>query len=340
MANATDIVKLAVDSYKGNTLGNYSAQETQDTLRKALIDLNGGSTKLDYRALRDHPEMFSIIEEVITRTTLEGLPETNPLFGFTEFRNVALGDSYKFEIKNDNETFVVSQIAEGTQGIRRQRLLGRQVITPDVKLYGVKIYEELNRILSGRVDFNDMINKVAVGFQKKLNEDILLATQSAFSGLTTPYKQSGSFDIDKLMLLIDHVEAATGMTATVITSKQGARNIANVIGITDTTHNMGKGAASAMEDVYNFGYYTHIGPNPVLAMNNAHAAGTNTLILDNDIYVVASDDKFIKQITEGETLIINGDPYKNADLSQEYFCAQRWGLAVIMAGIAGYYDVS
>lgn len=341
MANATDIVKLAVDSYKGNTLGNYSTQETQETLRQALIDLNGGSTKLDYRALRDNPKMFSIIEEIITRTTLEGLPETNPLYGFTELRNVALGDSYKFEIVNGNEeAFVVAQIAEGTQGIRRQRMTGRQTITPNVKLYGVKIYDELNRILAGRVDFNDMINKVSVGFQKKLNEDILTATRSAFAGLSTPYKQSGSFDVNKLLLLIDHVEAATGMTATIITSKQGARNIANVIGITDTTHNMGKDAASAREDAYNFGYYTHIGPNPVLAMNNAHAAGTNTLILDNDIYVVATADKFIKQITEGETLIINGDPYTNADLSQEYFCAQRWGLAVVMSSLAGYFDVS
>ena len=339
MANANDIVKLAVDSYKGNTLGNYSVSETQETLRQALIDLNGGSTKLDFRALRSHPEMFTIIEEIITKTTLEGLPETNPLFAFTEQRNVALGDSYKFYV-DDNTNFVASQIAEGTQGIRRQRLTGRQPITPDMKLYGIKIYEELNRILAGRVDFNDLINKVSAGFQKKLNDDIFAATRNAFGGLDTPYKQTGSFEIDKLLGLIDHVEAATGLTATVITSKQGARNITKEIGITDTTHNMGKGAASAMEDVYNFGYYTHIGQNPVLAMNNAHAAGTTDLILDNDIYVVATDDKFIKQITEGDTLIINGDMYANADLSQEYLCAQRWGLAVVLASVAGYYDVS
>lgn len=339
MANAKDIVRLAVDSYKGKPLGNYSVGETQETLREALIELNGGSTKLDRRALRAHPEMFTIIEEIITLTTLEGLPETNPLYGFTEQRNVALGDSIKFEVEDNKEGFIVSQIAEGTQGLRRQRFMGYQTVTPDMKLFGVKIYDELNRVLAGRVDFNKMIDKVSVGFQKKLNEDVLAATRGAFGALTTPYKQSGSFDINKVLQLIDHVEAATGMTATVITSKQGARNIAKEIGA-DTTYNLGKGAASAMEDVYNYGYYTHIGQNPVLAMNNAHAAGTNTLILDNDIYVVASDDKFIKQVTEGDTMIINGDMYKNADLSQEYFCAQRWGLAVVLSSIAGYYDLT
>jgi len=338
MANANDIVKLAVDSYKGRTLGNYSVGETQETLRQALIDLNGGSTKLDIRALRDHPQMFTIIEEIITLTTLDGLPETNPLFGFTEERNVALGDSLKFEIEDGNSEFVVSQIAEGTQGIRRQRLNVGQSLTPDMKLYGVKIYEELNRVLAGRIDFNKMIDKVARSFQKKINEDTLKATQDAFKALKTPYKQSGSFDISKLITIIDHVEAATGMTATVITSKQGARNIADAVGA-DTVHNVGADAASAKEDVYNFGYYTHIGQNPVLAMNNAHKTGTNNLILGNEIYVVGTEDKFIKRVTEGNTLIINGDMYKNADLSQEYLCAQRWGTAVVMANEAGFYDV-
>lgn len=338
MANANDIVKLAVDSYKGRTLGNYSVGETQETLRQALIDLNGGSTKLDIRALRSHPEMFSIIEEVITLTTLDGLSETNPLFAFTDERNVALGDSMRFEIEDGKSEFIVSQIAEGTQGIRRQRLNPHQPITPDMKLYGVKIYEELNRVLAGRIDFNKMIDKVARAFQRKINEDTLLVTQDAFKALNTPYKQSGSFDISKLITIIDHVEAETGTVATVITSKQGARGIADAVGA-DTVHNVGADANSAKEDVYNFGYYTHIGQNPVLAMNNAHKAGTNNLILGNGIYVVGTDDKFIKRVTEGNTFIINGDPYANADLSQEYFCAQRWGTAVAMANVAGFYDV-
>ena len=34
MANANDIVKLAVDSYKGRTLGNYSVGETQENMKK------------------------------------------------------------------------------------------------------------------------------------------------------------------------------------------------------------------------------------------------------------------------------------------------------------------
>lgn len=330
MASRNDIVKLAVDSYNGKPQGNYSVAETQEALREALIELNGGSTKLDYRAMRSHPEMFSIIEEIITKTTLAGLPENSPLYDFTDFRNVALGDSMKFDIRDDSELYVVSQIAEGTQGIRRQRLTGNQVIVPPMKLYAIKVYEELNRILAGRVNFNDAIDKVGKSFTKKINEATYQATVNALAGLNTPYKQTGTFDIDKLITIIDHVEAATGTTAKVITSKQGARQIANIVG---------GDAQSAKEDLYNIGYYTHIGENPVIALKNAHVAGTTNFVLNNDIIVVGSDDKFVKLVTEGDTLVIDKDPYDNADLSKEYFMAQRWGIAVAMASEAGYYDI-
>lgn len=47
MTDMKEIVKLAVDAYKGN-VEKYSTKQSQDVLRQALIDANGGSTKLDY----------------------------------------------------------------------------------------------------------------------------------------------------------------------------------------------------------------------------------------------------------------------------------------------------
>ena len=327
--NHADIVSLAVDSFKGHVPSNYSVGEANDTIRQALIDLNGGDAKLNWKSFRNHPELYAVVEEIITRTTLEGLPSDSPLFQFVDFRNLALGDSMRFIIERDDD-FIVSQIAEGTQGIRRQRLNGKQAITPPMKLYAVKIYEELNRVLSGRVDFNEAINKIARAFDKKINADIFNAVTSSLGALSTPYKQSGTFDIGKLMTIIDHVEAANGGTATIITSKQGARAIVNILGAD---------ATSAKEDLYNIGYFSHIGENPIIAMRNAHQPGTTNFVLDNDIIVVSTEDKFIKMITEGDTTIIDRNPLDNADLSHEYFVAQRYGIATAFSGVAGYYDL-
>jgi hypothetical protein len=325
-----NLVQMAVDAYKGRTFGEYSKNDTQEALRNALIEMNGGSTKLNYRSLREHPEMFSLIEEIITKTVNEGLPVDSPIFDLVDERNIALGDAPVFDIDVDRD-FIVSEIADGTQGLRRQRMVGGAPITVHPTVKGVKVYEELSRVLSGRIDLNKMIDRVARSFTNKVNSDMCAAVSGAFAGLDTPYKVSGSFDADKLMTLIGHVEAATGQTATVIGSKQAVAKITNIVGAD---------ATSAKEDLYNLGYFGHIGVNPVIGLQNGHKQGTTEFILGNDIYVVGTDDKFIKYVNEGDTLIINGDPYANGDLSQEYLMTQRYGVAAVMSAQSGVYQLA
>ena len=62
MAEIKDIVKLAVDSYKGR-VEKYSVADSQKLLKEALIKANGGSTILDYKKIRDGecPGLFSLV---------------------------------------------------------------------------------------------------------------------------------------------------------------------------------------------------------------------------------------------------------------------------------------
>ena len=120
-----NIIKLAVDSYLGRAAGNYSQEDNMKTLREALVEANGGSTVLDYKAIRDGQckGLFAIVEEIINKTVVEGLPESCPLFDYVEFKNIKAGDTNLFVIKDDG-VFVVAEISEGTHGLKRQRLTG------------------------------------------------------------------------------------------------------------------------------------------------------------------------------------------------------------------------
>lgn len=328
-----DVIKLAVDMYKGHVAGNYSASDSKEVIRQALIEANGGSTTLDFRAVRDGQcnKLFALIEEIITKTVIEGLPDSCPLFNYVDFRNIAEGDTNVFEIEDDG-LFFVAEIADGTQGLRRQRMVGGEELTIRTKLKGIKIYEELRRILAGRVDILKMIDKVSESFQKQINSDIYAVVVGAFEGLVAPFKESGSFDEAKLTAIIDHVEAATGQTAKIIGSKQAVRKITGV---------KGSDSDSAKEDLYAMGYYGHFYNTPILVMNNAHKVGSKEFILGDDLYIVAGEDKFVKFVTEGDTLIINGNPLDNADLSQEYLMAMRYGMKVIFASEGfGHYALS
>ena len=326
MAEMKDIVKLAVDNYRGN-VQKYSAGEANEVLRQALIEANGGSTKLDYKAIRDGKcnGLFALIEEILDATVVEGIQNDDFFNDLVEFRNVALGDSPIFETE-DSDLFVVAEAADGTQGIRRQRLAGINETTIPTTFKAVRIYEELNRVLAGRVDFNKMINKVAESFEKKILDDIYALwsnISAAQLGGATYYVTSGSYSENDLLDLVAHVEAASGgKTATLIGTKKALRTIApSVQGI------------DSQNDLYHMGYYGSFYGSPVVAIPNRHAVGTTTFVMPDDIItIVAGDEKPIKFVYEGEPLMIMGDPTSNADLTQEYFFGQKYGLGVILDG--------
>ena len=121
-----------------------------------------------------------------------------------DFRNVALGDQNLFLVE-DNNLFVVADAAEGTQGIRRQRLGGVSETSIPTQLKIVRIYEELNRVLAGRVNFNYFIDKVAESFSKKLLDDIYTlwtgVTADQLGGVTY-FPAAGSYDEDDLLDLM------------------------------------------------------------------------------------------------------------------------------------------
>ena len=288
MAEIKDVVKLAVDSYKGR-VEKYSVGQSQDVLRQALIDANGGSTKLDYKAIRDGKcnGLFTLVEEILSRTVIEGVQSDDFFNAFVDYKNVALGDKNVF-IVEDNTLFVVDDVAEGNQGIRRQRLGGKSEVSIPTSMHAIRIYEELNRVLSGRVDFNVFIDKVAKSFSQKILNDIYTlwagATAADLGGVAY-FPTAGTYNEDDLLDVISHVEAAAGgKTATIVGTKKALRNLKESI--------MSDGAK---DEFHNMGYAGTFFGTPVVAIPQRHQVGSTNFVFQDDVLtIVAGDDKPIK----------------------------------------------
>lgn len=313
--NMKDIVKLAVDAYKGS-VEKYSVEKSNEVLRQALIEANGGKTTLDYKAIRDGkcPQLFALIEEILSKTVVEGLQGDEAFMALVDFRNLKLGDQNVFLVE-DSTLFVVDDASEGTQGIRRQRLGGVKETSIPTSLKVVRIYEELNRVLAGRVDFTKMIANVAESFRRQLIEDINTAWENVVAtdlGGTTYFPAAGTYDEDDLLDLIAHVEAAAGgKTATIIGTKKAVRNL-----------KMSVLASEAKSDLYMDGYYGKFFGSPVVVTPQRHKVNSTSFTLDdNMLTIVAGDQKPIKLVYEGDPIVLMGDPLKNADFTQELRCA-------------------
>lgn len=326
MADYNDIVRLAVDAYHGVTT-KYSVSESMDTLRQALIEANGGSTVLDYKAIRDGKcnGLFTIVETILARTVVEGLQGDEYFNALVDFRNVALGDKNEFVVEDSN-LFVVSDAADGTQGIRRQRLGGQSTTSIPTTFKVVKIYEELNRVLSGQVDFNKFIQLVAESFRKKLLDDIYglwnAATAADFGGAVY-FPAAGNYDEDALLDVIAHVEAAAGgKPATIIGTKKAIRNLAPAIESNESK-----------SDLYNMGYYGKFYGTPVVSTPQRHKVGSTDFVFDDNVLtIIAGDDKPIKCVYEGQSTVLLGNPTNNKDFTQDYFYGEKYGMGIVLAG--------
>lgn len=333
-----EIVKLALDTMRNSVSGNFSAKEGSEVLRQAFIEMNGGSDKLTVKSFRDHPQLFQLIEEVMPIMIQEGLRGDELAFNMVDYRNLAEGDQNRFWTE-DNSDLIVAKIADGSTSIRRQRLNVGQYINIDTEMHAIKVYEELNRLLAGRVDFNTLVDRLTRSYTRDMRNQILAAFEgvtTTTTGLNATYVKTGTFSAATLRELIDHVEASTGEKATILGTKAGLGKIvdsdANAVALT---------AASAKEDLYNLGYFGKFYATPMVSMRQVHKPGTDAFAInDNKIYVMAGNDKPIKFVREGEGLMVATDAFNNADLTQEYLYGEKYGIGVIFNQKMGIYTLA
>lgn len=327
MNELKDLVQVAVDAYHGKVT-KYSTENAAEMLKKAIIDLNGGSTKLDYRAIRDGkcPGLFSLVEQAIAAIVVPELEGDEYFNALVEFRNLGAGDQNIFEVE-DSDLFSVDEIADGTQALRRQRLGGVSTFAVATKRYGVKIYEELNRVLAGQVDFMKMIDKVGQSYRQAVLQDIYTlwsgatASDLADNANDPKYVVAGTYDEDTLLEMIEHVEAASGgKQAKIIGTKAALRNLAPSIQ-----------GADSRSDIYNMGFYGKFYGSPVIALPQRHKLNSTEFVHnDKVLQVIASDDKPIKFVYEGDPLIIPGGMLNKQDLTQEYMYSDKHGMKLVL----------
>lgn len=329
-----ELTQLILDSYHGTgEAQKYSKAQNVRTIREALIDLNNGKTSIDYRDIRDGKcsGLFTLIEEVIEEVVESGMQGNEFFTTFVEEKNIGKGDENLFVVKK-NQYFKIAEIAPGTQGLRRQRLNPGETFTVPMAYRGVRIFEEMDRVLSGRTDMSDMINTVS----RSIEKDKLDRIYTLWSGLTqttlgsTYYPTAGTYSEEALVDLIAHVEAATGGSAMLIGSIQALRKLGTAL-VPD----------SAREDMYNFGYVGRFNGTPTIKVDQRHQVGTDTFIFPtNKIYVVGTEDRPIKYVTRGDMIIKESSFLDNADLTQEYLCIYEDGISWVSASKMGIYEIS
>lgn len=314
------LVQMAVDAYYGRT-ANFSKDEVNSTIREQLITLNGGSEKITDKSFRRHPELFDFLEETLRVLVVDGL--TSEFDGFAEVRDVDAGDKPVFHIPN-NDLFRVATISDGNGNIRRQRIDNGEVVV-DTVFRAIKVYEELSRIMAGRIDWGDFIDRVNRSYQRKISTEVYEAIYNSFDVLNATYKVTTN-DPDAITEMAMHVEAATDSPVALYGTKAALAKVKP----SELSQNM-------MDRKNETGFIGIFNGYEMREIKQVHKAGTNDFAISNDfiLAVPTLDEGIVKIVNEGEARIQENIGLDNADMSQEYLFAMKTGISVATANAYG-----
>jgi len=324
MIKLTDLQKLAVDTYRGS-VQKYSKTEAEGAIRSAVIDACGGDWNY-YSFMKNKYDVYQIMSEVLS----VGLGEL--LIGrfdnFAEVRDTQLGDIAEFTVE-DNDLFRVATIADGNTDIRRQKLYNGKLQITTEKL-AIKIYEEFDRFLAGRIDWTTMVDRVQVSYAHEVSVRIYNAIYGSYDTLVAPYPISGTFDEAKLLDGIAHVEASTGQEAVVFGTKRALAKITS----TEASNGM-------KENLNILGHFGTFRSTDLLELPQAHKPGTNDFaIADDFLLVVPNGEKIVKIILEGDAYIRDTEAGARNDEQIEFFFGRNVGIGVLKSDNYAIYKLS
>ena len=330
--NISAFAKLAQDTYTGEIVKFNNENGTpmtvaqgQASINQAILDAVGGTWS--YRAFQANKNaVFALIEEAMEVIIPKSLEQ---MLSFAEIKNTAFGDALQFTI-HDTKNFKVASVSAGNGDLRRQTILNKKLILPMEKI-GVKVYAELDNLLSGRIDWNMYVDRVI----KSMNDEILTRVYAAlcdgYNKLGAKYGIKGTYEEEKLIELVSRVKAKTGGDVIIYGTLKALAKISNI----EKTGETGKA------DMYHKGYVGKFFSTEVCELEQVINSEDDFVVNDDVILVIPKDgESIVKVAIEGTPIIVETkDSGTRTDLSEEYTMLQSVGVGAIVADNFGAYEL-
>lgn len=316
----SNLRQLCIDVYNGVDVKFENGETGNDmivnAINKAFGNIDMSNAQAVKEALAYGKVDFAIINEVISTAIDLTTEDGSAIWDFVDYKNGALGDKNEFYVEG-SDLLRVDVVTRGTQGVRRQRMLSKKISVETVTK-AIKIYDEISRIASGRINWAAFVDKIGKSFAN----DRFNAVVSAFSGITASgdYAKGSSFTESAMIDLLTTVEN-DGNKPKIFGSLQALRNLT-----------MAQTGETIKDDYYNMGYMGKFNGYDCFRI-----AGKN--VPNNKLFVVGADEKFIKIYDEGDTLTIPHDFTETADMTQELQVQRTYGVTVAMGSKVGVYTI-
>ena len=341
--------ELLYDVYH-NQVKEFTAKEAkekiQEKFRAALgIDPSDKPQKVR-RAIKANRELvYTLIEETIDDAIITGWME-NPFFlEYVDTKNLALDDENDFYVEDDS-ILSISKVSGNHHNMIRQRLGAGRHFSVAGEWYGVKIYSDFERVLTGAEDWATFVSKVADAVNRYLYDAVYAALRGARENLGANWVKSGALQAENkatLVKLCQDIAMATGSEVTIF----GARTALSAL---TSMADVNWAPETVKEEYYkNGGILGNWEGFRVAEIGQGlkRGAGINSATveyqLDSDrLYIIPTNvaNKFIKVVNYGEPQVSQiTDRDTNRDMSYEYEVLYKMGINVVLNTVFGVWNI-
>lgn len=336
-----DITRLMINTANGVQIESYSLEDSNTSIRKYFEQELGipegcKDMRVIRKALRRNKvRFFEIIEETVENLLISGWRQNEFFERFVEFRNLALGEQNLFYVP-DESILTVSEVAEGTNELIRQKLGAGREYTVATKHYGIKIYDEYIRFQAGLIDWATFTNKMYEAIDKKINDDIFKAFMGLDQVVPEGFGATGALVKDKVLDLAEAVSVANGGQRVVIAGTRQA--VSKLMGLVEA----GWISNQMKEERNTLGICTMFEGIDVMVIPNVFEQGTIIPKYPTNklFFLPESDARPIKFVYEGD-MEYSEDTNKltRVDQTMEAMIDFKAGIATVFGRYFGTYVI-
>ena len=325
--NVQEVRDMAYDLYKGRT-ANFDKETANNAIRNIILEAAGCAEKWDMYTFMDNKyKVFAIMKEILTPVVAEAV--NNRFDAWVDIEDIALGDTKEFEVLN-MDLFEIGYVADGTSELRRQKLVNGKLAMTPFQL-GAKIYTEFDDFRRGRVDFAQMIDRLALSFEAKIGEIIVKGVQAAYNKNGAFTNTAGAFDKGAMLEIVQKVEAKAGQEAVIYGTKVALANL------------VGKGeyvAESDLDEIKQAGHVRMWHGCKIVEIPQFINRADELTLNDNLLYVIPNGTKIVKLLFEGDVDVIEvADPAVRKDMQFEYMFMRRIQMGIAKSSVYGVYQL-
>lgn len=329
----------------GITIKEANAKIT--TMFKKIIGCDEKSSKAEIRkAIRKNQQvLFDLIEELVPNLLQSGWQD-NPFFNeFVEVRNIDIGDQNIFYTE-DETILTVSKVSGNHWDLDRQRLGKGATFSIATSWYGIAVYSEYEKLLTGLEDFATFVTKLYEAVDRYVNESIYEAFLSAAAELPGGAGGAGQWvktgDLtevtkDTFITLIEDVKMATGMDIVIMGTKSALAKL-------DGMRNIDWVSSEMKNERYTTGRLGYFEGERLVEIKQGFKLNDTTqkLVDDKQLFIMpVGDNKFVKVVNEGQPEMRQvQDNVTHQDMTYDFRYMFKMGVGVQIGLRFGVWNIA